>query len=316
MTTEAERLICVDVGGTKVDAGIVGPEGVVPGTQARFETPHRNVNGFLEQMGNRVLQLATAYNLDTAVMGFNGPTRMADGRCYVGPLALIFEEADSPFDIGQRLYEVVPELEGVKVLSLNDAEAAAYAAPRYARGNGVTLFVNQGTGIGGDAISAEGHSLRKHGYLSEYGEMPLWHEGDWVTWGSLVSGQGIQERYGAVHGSDQNRTAAELYQDPKEDWIWDKVGEHFALGLVPLCSNIGPSDVIIGGSVSQCSPKYWPALERVLDKALGCLSHDCATQLPNVTFVPPADLPTLPLLGAYAAFASRHDECVRIGPAQ
>jgi predicted NBD/HSP70 family sugar kinase len=314
MAGEAERLICGDVGGTKTAFGVVGPEGVEEGTQRRFETPLRNLDGFLTQMGGTILELANKHDLDTAVVGFNGPAFNVGARRYVGPLASINQEGDGTFDVAQRLHQAVPDLEGLNVLALNDAEAAAYAAVKYARGDGLLLFINQGTGIGGDAICPKGLSSRKHGYLGEYGEAPVEvEEGEWVTWGSLISGKGIQRRYGAVEGSDRQRTAAELYEDPEKDWIWPIVGRHFVKGLTPLLASIGPTDLVIGGSVSQCSPKYGPALEEGLQTAFGCLSDDCSTKIPYITYVPPADLPTLPLEGAYKAYDSRRADVVRVG---
>jgi len=258
-----------------------------------------------------MLEFASSYDVSTAAIGFNGPAVYADGACAVGPLYHITPDT---FDLATRMHEIVPGLAGFSLLGLNDAETAAYAATRPpildrepAPGETV-LYINQGTGIGGDAI-CDGRSMRMNGQLAEYGEVLLRQpDGTPATWGSLVSGEGIAERYGT------GCCAATLYDDPSTTATWEKVGEDMAWGLAALLPTIGPSQVVIGGSVSRCHPRYHAAMERQLRHILfGCLSSDSATQIPAISYVPERYLCTIALQGAYSALQSRAHQLVTVG---
>lgn len=309
--TQAEcfqTAIVYDIGATKTAVGVVGQEDILHAEQ--FATPQNDPEQLLHKIGESMVRLSDQFDTKVAAVACNGPTFYENDTCTVGPLYRITPEE---FELPRVLGAVVPETRGMGIFGLNDAEAAAYAVVRpcilgrIPTCRETIMYVNQGTGIGGDAIR-NGRSTRAGGLLAEYGEM-LMHQpdGSIVTWGSLVSGEGIQHRYGA-----DVRTAADLYKDPKTEAVWEKVGQDMARGLGKLLPVIGPRTVVIGGSVSQCSPRYGAALEQRLDGMLHTLSEDSATRRPEILYVPPCELKTIALKGAFAALNARSHEVVTV----
>lgn len=309
--TQAEcfqTAVVYDIGATKTAVGVVGQEGVLH--TERFATPQNDAEQLLHKIGESMVRLSGQFDTQVAAVACNGPTFYENNTCTVGPLYRITPDE---FELPRALAEVAPETRGMGIFGLNDAEAAAYAAVRpcilgrVPTCREVVTYVNQGTGIGGESIR-NGKSTRAGGLLAEYGEILLQQpNGSVVTWGSLVSGEGIQNVYG-----QGVITAKELYQDQNTQAIWDTIGTDMARGLSALLPVIGPRTVVVGGSVSQCNPRYDRAFQKGLDQMLSTLSDDSATLRPDILYVPPCELSTIALNGAFAALNARPHEVATV----
>lgn len=306
---ETSPTVVFDIGATKVAVGVVDQHEKIIAME-RHKTPRYYKDELFKLIGTRCLDLAHQYAIDTAVIAFNGPTKFVANDCQVGPL---YQICDEVFSLQEAFAAHAPELQNFQILSLNDAEAAAYAAARPPvlknpiPGEKVT-YINIGTGVGGDTI-CDGKSTRGSvDHLAEYGEQILWLEdGQRVTWGNLVSGEAIQKLYGS-----EDCCAEVLFKDPATDEIWNKVGKDIARGLLPLLSNIGPDRVVFGGSIAQCHRRFAPALNHELAKSLEALPAGSATKQPEIIYVPKKYLSTIALRGAYVALQSRRDELVLV----
>ena len=160
---EAEAAVvgAIDIGGTKVAAAVVGPDGI----RSRQQMPTRGTDG--EELFDRVSALleaaiADAGGASTGVdavraigVGCGGPTRMADPR-RVGPAA----GADwvSPLNIpGWRDFPLRARLAdrfGLPVRVDNDAKAFALGEGRHGAARGVADYVAMvvSTGVGGGIV--------------------------------------------------------------------------------------------------------------------------------------------------------------------
>ena len=156
----APNAVGVDVGGTKVAAGIVSPEGKIL-SDVRYPTPHtpeklvetivRSIKGVME--GNEV-----------------------GGVCLAVPGLILAQENRVVFSPNLHAIEgiplkdrVEPEI-GVPLVIENDANAAAWGEFRFGAGSEVDhlVFVTLGTGVGGGVIS---HGVLLRGAQGSGGEL-------------------------------------------------------------------------------------------------------------------------------------------------
>jgi glucokinase len=141
----------VDVGGTKIAAGVVTPGGEVL-SETRYPTP--------TSRGRLVESIAGAIRevMDSLEVG---------GVCLAVPGLILAEKNQVVFSPNLRAIEGIPlkeELEpriGLPLTIENDANAAAWGEFRFGAGSEVDhlVFVTLGTGIGGGVIT-EGVLLR------------------------------------------------------------------------------------------------------------------------------------------------------------
>jgi hypothetical protein len=186
------------------------------------------------------------------------------------------------------------------VLGLNDAQAAGFAArehvPAELAESKPVLYLNQGTGIGGEFYTRDSRtgrvvSGRQLGLLCEYGEIVQAQPDGLATFGDMTSGEGIAKGYGPCVDLDHDEAAD----------VWHEIGRKLAYGCAALMPVIGPGAIIIGGGVSRCFPRYQEGLRDGFDAIFGTLSSDSSTERPQVFRVPPDRLATLPLEGLYFA---------------
>ena len=156
----APNAVGVDVGGTKIAAGIVSPEGKIL-ADVRYPTPHapeklvetivRSIKGVME--GNEV-----------------------GGVCLAVPGLILAQENRVVFSPNLHAIEgiplkdrVEPEI-GVPLVIENDANAAAWGEFRFGAGSEVDhlVFVTLGTGVGGGVIS---HGVLLRGAQGAGGEL-------------------------------------------------------------------------------------------------------------------------------------------------
>ena len=158
----AGHVIGVDLGGTKLLAGVVGADLVVRHRAVR-PTP---AEGAIELLAEVVSELADAADGDVAAVGIGMPSLVDSARnevVWTNHLAL----AMTP------VRDLISERLGLPVAIDNDGNAALLAEHRFgaARGAEHALMLTLGTGIGG-AILVDGEIVRgAHGGAGEFGHM-------------------------------------------------------------------------------------------------------------------------------------------------
>ena len=261
----------VDIGGTKVAAGLVDDDGTVL-HEVRRRTPHRTTEPEVVEatIVEAVRELMAMQPVSGVGIGAAGFVSAQTGMVLFAPHLSWRNEP---------LRDAVQQQTGVPVVVDNDANAALWAESRFgaARGEPNVLMVNLGTGIGG-ALLVEGRLMRgRFGLAGEFGHMQvvpggrLCECGNRGCWEQYASGnalaragrelaetggppaQRLREHVGveadALTGPAISEVAAT--GDPAAIELLEEVGRWLGVGIASLVAAFDPGRVVIGGGVSE-----------------------------------------------------------------
>lgn len=286
----ASLAVGVDVGGTRLKAGLVDDRGVLL-TEAVRSTPARTsapevvedaVVGLVEELLHRAEGQVAAVGIGAA--GF------VDAERGVVVFAPHLPWRDHPLRdrLARRLQ--------VPVLVDNDANAAGWAEHRFGAGQGEThlAVITLGTGIGG-AILTEGRLQRgRHGLAGEFGHQQMvpggrpcecGHEGCWEQYvsGSVVgrAGQELVRDGGTAAsvltemcGGDpaqltgEHVTRAARAGDPASVGVLAEVGQRLGEGLAGVVAALDPGRVVVGGGLSEAGELLLEPAREALSRRL------------------------------------------------
>jgi glucokinase len=242
---DAKRVVGVDVGGTKILAGIVDPDGQVEQRRERL-TELDSQDRLIEEIGASVEDV-----LDESVeaVGFGLPSRIdhdngrVDGSVNI-PLA------DVP------LRELMTKRFGLPVTIENDGNAAALAEHRVGAGRGARTMVmlTLGTGVGGGVV-IDGELLRDGG---ELGHVVIEYDG--IPCQGTCTGRGHLEAYAS--GTAATKLAQEAFGpavdahrlvrlagegDAQAVAILDGIGRRLGAAIGSFVNIFRPDLVVVGG---------------------------------------------------------------------
>ncbi|WP_134772904.1 ROK family glucokinase [Ornithinimicrobium flavum] len=265
--------IGVDVGGTRLKAGLVDDRGAVlvetvRDTPARTSTPEVLEDAVV----GVVVELLGRAEGPVAAVGI-GAAGFVDAERGVVVFAPHLPWRDHP--LRDRLAERLD----VPVLVDNDANAAGWAEHRFGAGQGEThlAVVTLGTGIGGAVITHGRLQRGRRGLAGEFGHQQMvpggrpcecGHDGCWEQYvsGSVVgrAGQELVRAGGAparaldeLCGGDPARltgehvTRAARAGDPASVAVLAEVGERLGEGLAGVVAALDPGRVVVGGGLSE-----------------------------------------------------------------
>jgi glucokinase len=259
--------IGVDIGGSKVAAGVVDEDGRIVDRERR-ETPGRDVREIEATIVEVVHALAARH--DVAVVGVGAAGWIANDHATV-----LF----SPHLAwrNEPVRDALAAQLGLPLIVENDANAAAWAEYRFgvARGEPVVVCVTLGTGIGGGLVLDGSVYRGAYGIACEYGHMTLVPDGRRCACGNLgcwemyASGRALArdarelaaespaaaaamlELAGSVEAlNGPVVTAAAEAGDPAALSICTTMGRWLGRGLANLAAVLDPSIFVIGGGVS------------------------------------------------------------------
>jgi glucokinase len=237
----------VDIGGTKVAAGVVTPGGRVL-ARLRTETPERSKSPSVveDTIVSVVSELRQEYKVRAVGVGAAGFVDERRSRVLFAP-HLSWREEPLRDALSVRL--------GLPVVVENDANASAWAEVRAGAARGVddVVVVNLGTGIGG-AIVLDGALHRgRYGLAGEFGHMTVVPGGHRCECGN----RGCWEQYAS--GNALTREARELVaaESPVAEVLRQAVG--------------GDPGLITGPLVSELARKGDRACRELLEEAGGWL---------------------------------------------
>ena len=245
----ATHAIGVDLGGTKILAGVVTREGEVLRRHERMTT--------LDSQDALVAELEIAIGevLDDDVgaigMGVPGPLDLSTGRTY--------DMVNLPFH-DFRLRDHMRETFSLPVGLDNDANAAAVAEWRVGAGRGVDdlVMLTLGTGLGGGVISNGKPFRGAHGAGVELGHTVIVHDGRPCQ--GRCSGRGHLEPY--VTGVAATRAAQEAFGpaadahrlvrlanegDEQAREILADIGRHLGSAMGSFANIFEPALIVLGG---------------------------------------------------------------------
>jgi glucokinase len=259
--------IGVDIGGSKVAAGVVDDDGRVIDTERR-ETPGDDVEQTESVIVEVVNALATRHEVTAVGVGAAGWIADDHATVLYAPHLAWRNEPLRDALAGRIALPLVIE---------NDANAAGWAEYRFgaARGHKVVVCITLGTGIGGGLI-IDGSVFRGgFGVACEYGHMTVvpdgrpcacGNRGCWEMYASgralardakelaadsPVAAAGMIELAGSVETlSGPIVTAAAQAGDAAALSICTTMGRWLGRGLASLAAVLDPSLFVIGGGVS------------------------------------------------------------------
>jgi glucokinase len=232
------RVIGVDLGGTKILAGVVDSEGTVHETVERPTVTTSQV-ALLDELAEAVRELPSA---NVAAVGFGIPTRV-DQKTGValGAVNIPIHGVEFRSEMQRRLQLPI----GIE----NDANAAAYAEFKLGAGRGAESLVmlTLGTGVGGGIVI---DSQLFHGW-AELGHMVIVEDGEPCR--GACSGRGHVEAYCSGRAADTlarrvlgpDATARELVEQRHP--ALDEIGHHLGVAIGSLVNIFNPQIVVIGG---------------------------------------------------------------------
>lgn len=302
-------VVGVDVGGTKVLAGVV-LDGRVQRV-ARRATPGRRVDVGL---------------VETAVVEAAREAAGDQPLAAVGVAAAGFVDAAGEHVVfaphlpwrGEPVRARLAELLGVPVVLENDATAAAYAEATSgaARGLDPALVVTLGTGIGGGMVVGGRVVRGASGTAGEFGHAQVVPDGRPCEcggrgcWEQYCSGRALvraaQEQRGT--GSDPSEpltgpqvTAAAEAGDPAARRAFVEVGTWLGVGLANLAAALDPAVLVVGGGVSAAGDLLLDPARTALARSLVGVPHRAVPPVVRAVHGPEAGL-----VGAAALAAERY----------
>jgi glucokinase len=256
-----QRAIGVDLGGTKILAGVVDADGSVHET-ARHETPTSSQEALVDALEGIVSELRSP-QIDA--VGIAVPARV-DAES-----GLAFGAVNVPIH-GLRLRDEMVARLGLPVGLANDAGAAVFAELRCgaARGAKNVVLLTLGTGVGGGVVIGG----RLYRGWAELGHMVIVEGGEPCN--GICTGRGHVESY--CSGSAVDRIAERLLGPGS--WAQDlveakhpalgEVGTHLGTAIGSLVNIFGPELVLVGGGFGIAAGELLlaPAREALAREAL------------------------------------------------
>jgi glucokinase len=153
--------IGVDVGGTKIAAAVVSPEGKIF-KEVRYPTQAVPPNRLIETIAQAITEVKDGFEVGGVCVAVPGLILAAENKVVLAPNLHEIENIRLDEEIGRRT--------GLRVTVENDANAAAWGEFRYGAGKDVDhqVFITLGTGVGGGVIT---HGVLLRGAQGAGGEL-------------------------------------------------------------------------------------------------------------------------------------------------
>ena len=261
--------IGVDIGGTKVLAGVVDAAGTVLARERRA-TPGHSVAAVEQTIVELVAQLRRDHDVAAIGIGAAGFVDRDRSRVMFSPHLAWRDEP---------VRDAVRERIGLPVVVENDANAAGIAEARIGAGVGhrFVLCVTLGTGVGGSLV-IDGDVYRgATGMAGEVGHMQVVPDGhrcqcgnrgcweqyasgtalvrearELVAAGSPVADTLLRMAGGTADGlTGPLVTAAAREGDPLATELLEDMGRWLGLGLADVTAAFDPGCIVVGGGVSE-----------------------------------------------------------------
>ncbi len=261
--------IGVDIGGTKIAAGVVDEAGSIIDRERR-PTPGADVARTEDAIVDVVTVLSARHDIAAVGIGAAGWISTDLATVLFSP-HLAWRDEPLRAALRQRI--------DAPIVLDNDANAAAWAEYRFgaARGASVAVCITLGTGIGGGLVSAGVLQRGAYGVGAEFGHMTVVPEGHRCAcgnrgcWETYASGSALARdarelaqvspvsagELMRLAGGDLNRLTGQLVTDaarsgdPVAIEIYTAMARWLGRGLANLAAALDPDVFVIGGGVSQ-----------------------------------------------------------------
>ena len=235
---KANRVIGVDLGGTKALAAVIDQEGRI---HERLERPTVTTSqtALLDELAELVRALPQE---DIAAVGFGIPSRINhDTGLALGAVNIPIRDVHFADEMQQRL--------GLPIEMENDASCAAWAEYKLGAGQGAPnlLMLTLGTGVGGGVVYA-GELFRAY---TELGHIVIVEDGEPCQ--GACSGRGHVETYCSGTAATKfarralgpDATAHDLVEQHHP--ALETIGHHLGVAIGSLVNIFGSTRCVIGG---------------------------------------------------------------------
>jgi glucokinase len=258
--------IGVDIGGTKIAAAVVTPEGKIL-NEVRYPTQAAPPNRLIETIARAITEVKDGFEVGGVCVAVPGRILASENKVISAPNLHEIEDIRLDEEIGRRT--------GLMVTVENDANAAAWGEFRFGAGRGLQHMVSitLGTGVGGGIIT---HGMLLRGAQGAGGELghvtidptgPRCGCGNYGCLEALASGTAIQRRAREVAnerstsalgrlaierqvlGEDVTRLAQE--EDDASISVLEETGRWLGIGLAGFVNTFNPEVIAVGGGASQ-----------------------------------------------------------------
>jgi glucokinase len=279
--------IGIDVGGTKIAAGLVDADGVI-GARANRDTPADSVDGTAAAICDAAAELIAGHDVEAVGIGAAGFVSSDRSTVLFAPNLAWRDEP-----LGARVAKQL----GIPVVVENDANAAAWGEFAFGAAKNVQdmVCVTVGTGIGGGVVNG-GELLRgAHGVAAELGHMRVVPGGhrcgcgargcleQYASGRALVREGRAQAEAGSLSAmqmlsvcgiSDPAEltgpmiTKAAAAGDPCAVELLEELGRWLGEGLASLATLFDPTLIVVGGGVSAARELLLKSVEIAFEKVL------------------------------------------------
>jgi glucokinase len=285
-----QRIIGIDVGGTKISAALVDPQGNIHWS-ARHPTDVRSPEATLNSIARAVQELMVANHLDPQgvdAIGFGIPGLVdAENGIGIASVNLAWKDIAVRAGLEARL--------GIRCAIDNDVRAGALGEVYFGGAKGLKnlVYLNIGTGISAVILIGGKFFLGSHGLAGEIGHAVLVPDGAECKCGgrgcleALASGPGIvdhalakikagQESVLAPSGrlahwpvTTEHVFAAATERDAVAVETLEEVGRLIANSLEYLALAYDPEAIVIGGGIVLNSPLLYKTIRLTLQDLAG-----------------------------------------------
>jgi len=261
----ARQAVGIDIGGTKIAAGVVTADGRIV-ERAVVPTPMDDERATISAMLAVIEDLRAGHpGVEAIGVGAAGLVDWPSGRIRWAP-----HNAYRQLPLRRLLYEA----SGLPTVVDNDANAAAWAEARFGAGVGSDhmVLLTVGTGIGGGLVLGGQVYRGGSGLGAEVGHMTVDPDGDRCACGNvgcleaMASGGALGRagrraaeadpggRLAQVAGAAEKVTGEVVFQaaregDPTARKLFERLGFWLGVGIASLVTVFDPDLVVIGGGL-------------------------------------------------------------------
>lgn len=262
-----KKVLGIDIGGTKVAAGIVDSVGnysyqtELPSNTTTAETMFQTVVDVINKVLNdSKLSINEFYGIG---IGIPGKVDLKNG------IAVFQNNIPwNNFPIINRLKSKYGE--SIKIVIDNDVKMAAYAEYKMKKISKEKIFtyVTVSTGIAATSI-IDDKILRGNGFSGEIGYIPYKTQEKYIALEKYASGPAIHE---AVKEAGSTKEVFSLAFNGNEEAmrVLQETAHALSIGLYSIICVLDPSSIVLGGSVAYHNPKF---VEMIVDE-VSTLIHD------------------------------------------
>ncbi|MDI6781314.1 MAG: ROK family protein [bacterium] len=297
---EQELVIGIDIGGTKIDVGLIEPSGKILERMRIWTNVHEGLNAVVQNIYDAIEKVTAGIKTSIRGIGIGAPGQVdvKNGIVLFAP-NLKWKDVEMKRIIHER-YRLPVEIE-------NDANCGALAEAKLGAGSKSNnlIWITVGTGIGGGII-IDGNLIQGANFAGgEIGHMTMKKNGPVCGCGNkgcleaLAAGpaiihqirkkinSGTQTTILKVVDNDLNRITVEIAANAADVGdslslkVLNKAGEYLGIGVTNLANILNPEVIILGGGVMEVAGHHLLKIikDTVQNRALSVAKNNLKIEL-------------------------------------